>query len=159
MANKKRCAILAAFLLLLCSQKIFSQDMGNIAFINAVADKQEVTNKEAVKFFLLIIGEAPQTYDINLNTLKSQELIDMNADIPGDMPLKRGLLASMIARKLNLSDSLLYLLLDFERFALRACKADDIMQYNTGEYDVISGGELIEIMTAMSVKLESGRAE
>ncbi len=162
MKNKRIYVTLVTILFLLCTlfaHQILAQDAGNITFINTMADKPEVTLEDAFKFFIMIIGTSPQAYDGNLSELKNQNLIDQGFNIAGSALLKRGLLASMIARKLNLSDSLLYHLLDIERFALRACIGDDIMQYDTSVHDTISGGELIEIMTAVSVKLESGRTK
>jgi hypothetical protein len=62
----------------------------------------------------------------------------------------------MIAGKLNLGDSLMYMILPLERYAFKACIAENIMQTEGSEWDAVSGGELIEIMTAVSVILETG---
>lgn len=155
MINKKFTVFIVTAIMLLYSQ-VYSQNMGNITFINDLADKEEVTFEEAITFFVMVTENKTQSYESNLQLLQSRGILSGNISTDKNDPLKRGLLAGMIAEKLELGDSLLYMILPIERYAFRACVAEDIMQVEGSEWDTISGGELIEIMTAVSVILETG---
>ena len=144
----KKAVLFSAALILFASQ-VFSQNTSNITFINEIADKDEASFADGVYFFLLIMGKTPESFDQNIDTL-NQEGITAGIELEEDSPLKRGALALMMARHLNLKDSLLFMMLKTERYAYRSCIANGIMHYNGSEWDKISGGELIEIMTRVS---------
>ena len=156
MVTKKFIIFMITAVMLYLPGNLFSQNMNSVEFINSIADKGEVTTGEAVKLFMMITENRSGSFEENVNRLKSAEVLDAGFHEGANSILKRGLLADMIANKLNLSDSLLGLILPFERYSVKACIAEDIMVTDVSEWDTISGGELIEIMTAVSVMLETG---
>lgn len=157
MIKKNFFVIVFGVLMLIFSSQAFSQGVESINSINKLADKDYVTVEEGMKFFVMVTTNKSQSYNNNIKMLKSKGILDADFSEEGFAVLKRGILAKMVARQLELSGSLLYLLLDVERYATKACIADGIMIYSASERDVLSGGELIEIMTAVSVKMETGR--
>ena len=156
MVTKKFIIFTITAIMLCFTGSLHSQNMNSLQFINSIADKEEVTVGEAVKLFLMITENKSGSFEENVKYLKSAKVLDSDFNTGANDALKRGLLAKMIAKKLNLKDSLLGLILPFERYAHKACIAENIMQTDTSEWDAISGGELIEIMTAVSVILETG---
>ncbi len=157
MVTKKFIIFTVTAVMLFFSGNLFSQEMNSVEFINGIADKEEVTVGEAVKFFMMITENRSGSFDENVRQLIKAGVLDNGFDESQNSTLDRGLLAEMIAEKLNLKGSLLYLILPFERYAVKACIAENIMVDRVGEWDLISGGELIEIMTGVSVILETGR--
>jgi hypothetical protein len=142
-------AVLFSAVFILFSFQLFAQNTSNITIINEIADKDQVTYSDGVYFFLLIMGKTPGSFDNNIETL-NQEGITTGIALNEDSPLRRGALALMMARHLNLNDSLLFMIFKTERYAYRSCIANGIMNQNGSEWDKISGGELIEIMTRVS---------
>lgn len=128
---------------------LFSQDMNNIIFINDVADKEAATFGDAVKFFILTMGRKSRSYEKNIKYLHAKGIVE-SVNKETNTPLRRGTLSLMIAKYLNLRDSLLFMIFEIERYAFKACVANGIMDYLCSEWDIISGGELIEIMTNVS---------
>ena len=147
----KRKTILITLLIgvIFCAPQAFPQDISNVIFINELADKDEVTFGEAVRFFVMTIGKKPGSFKNNLRVLNKNGILTGIDTKRGDL-IRKGTLALMIARYLDLKDLLLYKILKIRRYAFRACVANDIMHYNASEWDRISGGELIEIMTKVS---------
>jgi len=141
--------VLIFFGVILFTINIFPQGMKNIAFINELADRDEVTLGHAVRFFLLTVGAKTQSFERNIRTLNRYGIME-GITIEKDKPLSRGTLALMIARYLDLKGSLLYITFNIGRYAYRACVAEGIMHYSGSEWDLISGGELIEIMSIVS---------
>ncbi len=132
-----------------CIPQAFPQDISNLIFINELADKDEITFEEGVRFFVLTIGKRPQSYKKNLRTLQKGGILE-GIDSDKDTPIRKGTLALMIARHLDLKDHLLFKIFKFKRYAFKACVANGIMHYNASEWDRISGGEMIEIMNIVS---------
>jgi hypothetical protein len=131
------------------STQLFAQNIANIEFINTVADKDKTTFADGVQFFMLTAGKKVQSFEENMKVL-NREGIASGINFIKDSPLRRGALALMLARYLKLGDSLLYTIFKSERYAYRACVASNIMSYDGSEWDTLSGGELVEIMTKVS---------
>ncbi len=127
----------------------FGQNISNIVFINEIADKDEANYDDGVRFFMLLTGRKPGSFEENIVKLNN-EGITQGIQLTKDSPLRRGALALMVARYLNLKDSFFYRIFKTERYAYRACIASDLMNYEGSEWDRLSGGELIEIMTKVS---------
>lgn len=121
----------------------------NINFINDIADKDRTTFGEGVHFFVMIMGRTPGSFEKNINYL-NKEGITKGIDLKKDSPLNRGAFALMMARHLDLKDSFLYMIFKTERYAYRVCVANEIMSHEGSEWDTLSGGELVEIMTRVS---------
>jgi hypothetical protein len=133
--------------LLLFSVSLFAQS--NAGFLDEITDKVSVTIEDAVKLYVMIIDKKPGDFDSNVAALKSAGLIKDETINKSDN-LRRGLLASMIARHLKLGDSIFYMIFGTERYAYTACVAAEIMDSNGSEWDVLSGGEVVEILTRVS---------
>lgn len=122
-----------------------AQDMQQMQFIHLLADKPAASFSDAVTFMTIAAGMQPKDFNFNLQVLKNRR-IARGMDYHAAAPLRRGALSLMIARHLDLSDSLLYMVFGTGRYAYRACVAEGIMDHEGSEWDILSGGELIEIM-------------
>jgi hypothetical protein len=136
-------------ILLLISSISFGQNITNITFINEIADKEEATFEDGIRFIMMLTGKNPIAFQENIVKLNN-EGITQGIQLAKDSPLRRGVLSLMLARHLNLKDSLFYKIFKTERYAYRACIANDLMHYEGSEWDKLSGGELVEIMTKAS---------
>ena len=148
-----RCRVLLSVFLLSGSFG-FAQEAGQINFINDLAGKKEVTFEQAVKFYLYTLGKAPTNFNADVKALKDLKLLKAPA-YEKDRPLRRGMLALMIARHLKIKNSLFFLMFDTRRYAHRACVGAKIMDVDTSEFDLMSGDELIETMAAVSERMEA----
>ena len=143
----RRSILLVAILILF--SPVFGQE---INFINDLAGKKAVTFEDGVKMFLYTLGKTPAGFDADVKTLKGMNLLKFDA-YDKDEPLRRGMLALMVARQLKLKGSLLYLMFDTQRYAHRACVADKIMDVNSSEWDTLTGDELIDVMAVVSERM------
>ena len=148
---RKQIIILTISCILLSSQ-IYGQKISQVTFINEIADKEQVTYGEGIQFFLMVIEKKIGSFQENVNFL-NKEGLTKGITLTKDSPLRRGTLSLILARHLKLSDSLLYNIFKSERYAYRACAAKEIMEYDGSEWEILSGGELVEIMTKVSEML------
>jgi hypothetical protein len=144
----KLISIFMSFIILLSSQ-LFGQNVASIDFINTVTDKEKTSFEDGIHFFMMTAGKKILSFDENLKVL-NREGITSGINFTKDTPMRRGVLAMMIARYLKLGDSLMYAVFGTERYAYRICAANNIMSYDGSEWDTLSGGELVEIMTKVS---------
>ncbi|HPJ40096.1 MAG TPA: hypothetical protein PLT75_16775 [Spirochaetota bacterium] len=147
--------LIPVVIMLLLTPLLYAQNMQQLQFIHQLADKQEATFNDAVTFMTIAIGLEPKDFSTNLQILKNRNIARGMSYNAVD-PIRRGALSLMIARYLDLSDSLLYLIFGTERYAFRACVADGIMSNEGSEWDRLSGGELIEIMN-IAIERAGGR--
>ncbi len=124
-----------------------------INFINSLADRKVVTFEDGVKMFLYTLGKAPAGFDADVAYLKGLKLLKARS-YDKDRPLSRGMLALMVARQLKLKGSLFFLIFDTERYAHRACVAENIMAASTSELDRLTGDELLEVMAVVGDRME-----
>ncbi len=133
---------------------VFAPGFGQeINFINEISGKKVVTFGDGVRMYMYTLGKAPAGFDADVKTLKSMNLL-RGQNYEKDAPLRRGMLALMIARHLKLKGSLFYLMFDTQRYAHRACVADKIMAVNTSEWDTLTGDELLEVMAIVAERME-----
>lgn len=135
---------------------VFSQDMGSIAFINDLSEKKEASYGDAVKLFALTAGRRSAGFKADLQYLLNEK-IAWGSGYAETAPLRRGTLALLAARYLKLDDSLMFAIFKVRRYAVAACVANELMSSDGGEWDVLSGGELIEVMGIISRKQEGGK--
>ncbi len=147
-----RCSVLLSVFLLGGSLG-FAQDAGQMNFINDLAGKKEVTFEHAVKFYMYTLGKVSTNFDADVKTLRDMKILKA-AKYEKGRPLRRGMLALMIARHLKIKNSLFFLMFDTRRYAHRACVGAQIMDVDTSEFDLMSGDELIEAMAAVSERME-----
>ncbi len=143
--------VLSVLLFFIFSFSFGTAQEGN--FINALADKKVVTFEDGVKMYLYTLGKVPAGFNADVATLKGLKLLKAKT-YDKDKPLRRGMLALMVARHLKLKGSFFYLLFDTERYAHRACVADVIMTPSTSELDTMTGDELLEIMAIVGERME-----
>ncbi|MBN2161097.1 MAG: hypothetical protein JW807_17045 [Spirochaetes bacterium] len=125
-----------------------------INFINELANKEKVSFGEGVRMFLYTLGKVPAGFEANVRVLRDMKLLKFTK-YDEKRPLRRGMVALMVARHLKLKSSLFFLMFDTERYALRACMADEIMAPNTSELDTLTGDELLEVMALVSERMEA----
>jgi hypothetical protein len=147
--------LLALLIIMLLPSVLVAQGAGNVAIINEIADKPVVTVGDTVTMFVLVMDERNRRFDSNIAMLKGKDIIKDEKLAENDS-MRQGQLARMIARYLDLNDSLMYWLIPSNRYAVQACIANRIMSYETGEWDLLSGGELVEIMSKVSLLAEGG---
>jgi hypothetical protein len=139
--------------ILLISVPSFSQEYRSLDFLNKLTGKKYATWGDAVAFYAITVKKASAGFEADVKTLQ-QMGITKDSDYGKDDTLRKGMLARMIARHLDLKDSLLYLIFKTERYAHRACVAERFFDSDSSEWDPVSGDELIEIMTSVSERME-----
>ncbi len=122
-----------------------AQDMGSLTFIENLGNKKTATFGDAVSFYMLTLDKNSQGFTQDLRTLKKKGIAAGYNYNKGDA-LRKGVIARMVARHLNLKDSLWYFIFKTERYAYRACVAAELLPPRGSEWDSISGEELIELM-------------
>ena len=125
--------------------------MVSLQFANSLGEKERVTFGEVVTFFLLSVHGHYLGFEEDLAFLVRQNIahgIRLNENDNVNL----GTVALMVARTLNLRNSLLFNITGSRRYAVRACIAVGLLPHNAGEFDKINGEELIEIMR----KIEQG---
>lgn len=127
------------------------QSIADIEFINNVADLPMARIKDATSMFTLLFGTQKRDFSQNVAFLRTKG-IQIPENLRGDEPLRRGMLASMAAQYLNLKDSFMYRIFKTNRHAVIACIADGIMESSGSEWDILSGGELVEVMRKIAEK-------
>jgi hypothetical protein len=132
---------------------VYSQDMGSITFINDLAAKKEASYGDAVRLFVQTAGRRSAGFKADHQFLLDQR-IAWNGGYAEAEPLRRGTLALLTARYLKLDDSLMFTIFKIRRYAVTACAANGIMPADGGEWDVLSGAELIEVMGIISTRVE-----
>ena len=150
----KKYLILLAVLLAavpLLSQEGGYQGVADVEFLNQVADRPVATVGDAVGLFTMFYGERRPAFSANLAFLQQKGVAGGRALAEGDS-LRRGDLALMSARYLRLGDSLMYAILGTGRYAVTVCVANEVMEPAGGEWDVLSGGELVEIVRKVAEK-------
>ena len=144
--------IVLALVLALASSGLVGQSMGDLNFINDLGDKKHATFGDAVKFMVLETGQNSTSFAADLALLGRKGISKGYESRKEKDPVRKGVLARMVARRLNLGDSLFYRIFGAERYAFRACAAAGIMTSNGSEWDIVSGDELVEIMNQVSGK-------
>ncbi len=139
--------ILALFFVL-CASALAAQD---IAFVNDLAKKETATFGDAAKLFVVAAGGQSQGFEADAQFLESKGIIKASGYAEGDR-LRKGTLALMIANHMKLGDSLMFALIGTRRYAVTACVAAEIMIPGGGEWDILSGSELIETIRVMAEK-------
>lgn len=125
----------------------YTQDMGQLDFIHSLDSKASATYGDAVKLFTASSGGRAGSFSSESAWLNEKGIA---LDYSEDARLTRGMAALMTAKYLNLKGSFMYLLFNSERYAYRACIADSLMPGDASELDILSGPELLELMSLIS---------
>ncbi|MBP7585308.1 MAG: hypothetical protein KBA61_14805 [Spirochaetes bacterium] len=152
----KKHLILVALLIAaapLLSQEGGFQGVADVEFVNEVADKPTATVSDAVGLFAMFYGERTPGFEGNRAFLHEKGVVGRSElNLAGNDGLRRGTLAHMAARYLGLGDSLMYSIIGTGRYAVTVCVANGVMEPAGGEWDVLSGGELVEIVRNVAEK-------
>lgn len=129
--------IITTGLLILCmATTAFAQ---SAVLAMKVAQKQQATVEDAVTLFVQVTKGGAQA--------KMDELITQGvlpSGVKPETPLTKGILAYMIAKHVQLSNSLMFTIFKSRRYAVTACVAAGYLPSGSGEYDPVSGVELLE---------------
>jgi len=128
---------------------LLSQDISEITVINSIADKPAASFSDAVQLFVLVTGGRAAGHDASMKLAGVQKAV-RGMNYRADSPLRRGALALMIARHMDLRGTLLYSIFHSERYAFKVCVTNHLMDSDGSEWDRLSGGELVEIMRKVS---------
>jgi len=101
--------------------------------------------------------KAAATYGDAVTLFKAETKKDIYLDYKNDATLTRGMVALMTAKYLDLKGSFMYNLFGTERYAVRACIAEGIMDEDSSGNDIMSGADLIEVLGRIA--LVKGEAE
>jgi len=140
----------AAVITVVLAVSSYSQNTNELEWLGGIDKKQIATYGDAVNMFVLQIGGKASTFDNNQNTLKAEGISLEGYSESSE--LTKGMLSKMTARYLKLSRSVMYLIIDSERYAYKACRADGIFSADGSENDKMSGPELIEVFSKISDK-------
>lgn len=143
--KKNRYFIYLFFVFLICIN-VSAQDVTQVAFLSELDSKTSATYGDALILFKLQSGSSISTKGKTSSTGESYVL---KGYAEGDT-LTKGMASLMTARYLDLSGSFMYMILDIERYAYKACIANKIFSADGSENDKISGPELIEMFSKIS---------
>ncbi len=149
---KRTAVLLVAFLSLpLIAQESGFQSVADIEFVNQVADAPLARVSDAVGLFAMFYGARRPDFQNNIALLRSKG-ISIPETLQENDVLRRGTLALLAARYLDLGDSFMYRLFHTTRHAVTACVANGIMEASGSEWDILSGGELVEVVRKVAEK-------
>jgi hypothetical protein len=118
----------------------------NIQYLDNLSIKQTASINDAFALYYFYKYNKNSNFKIHRNAIIELKIIDSDKYNNANLALRRGLLAKIVAVELNLKKSLMYLIFKNERYAYRACIAEEIMSPGKSNNDIISGQELIEII-------------
>lgn len=127
------------------SDGIAKGSIAEIRYIDRLSQKKETTAEDFLIVYTLQQGDNYQKFSYERKALAQKGYVDEDQLVAKDSPLGRQEVAAILARKLDLRDSLFYLITGWERYAYRACVAAGIMSHGQNPYAVLTGAELIEI--------------
>jgi len=120
------------FLLLTVLQAVgIAQDLAQIMFINELDGKRVATYGDALRMLRFQVGAISKSY-----TYLDKGYFD-------DLKLTKGMISLIIAEHLELKQSFMYRIFRTERYAYRACVAENLFSADGNENDLMSGPELI----------------
>lgn len=90
--------------------------------------------------------KAQATYGDAVALFKAETDKNVFLKYKNEAPLTRGMVALMTAKYLDLKGSFMYNLFGSERYAVKACVDEDLMDEDSSENDLMSGAELIEVL-------------
>jgi hypothetical protein len=142
-------------LLVLCSLAVFplSAQVGNITYIQQLAQKPRAQYSDAVRLFVLQSNRQYTSFSQGVGVLKKDGILPDKTYSEND-PLRRGFVALLASRYFSTSDSVMYSIFGTERYAYVSCVSLKLMEGGRSEWDYLSGSELIEIMSRVSARME-----
>ncbi|HPS57887.1 MAG TPA: hypothetical protein PK514_07250 [Spirochaetota bacterium] len=90
------------------------------------------------------------TYGDAVTLFKAETKKDVSLNYKNDEPLTRGMVALMTAKYLDLKGSFMYNIFGSQRYAVKACIAEDLMDADSSANDLMSGPELIEVLAKIA---------
>lgn len=124
----------------------FSQDVTQVTFLSELDNKSTATYGDALIMFKLQSGNS---VSVKRKSSAGSESFALQGYTEADT-LTKGMASLMTARYLDLGGSFMYLILDIERYAYKACIANRIFSPDGSENDKMSGPELIELFSKIS---------
>ena len=144
---KKIRILLITFIAILSLTGIsFSQDITQVTFLSELDNKNIATYGDALIMFKLQSGSTVPSKGKKTSANESYALKGYTES----ETLTKGMASLMTARYLDLGGSFMYMILDIERYAYKACIANRIFSADGSENDKMSGPELIELFSKIS---------
>lgn len=131
--------IIIILLLTLCMATATFAQTATLAL--KISQKERATVEDAVILFVLVTKGITQ--------VKTEQLIEQGLlpkGVEADTPLTKGILAYMIAKQTGITHSLMFNIFKSKRYAVSACIDAGYLPPNSGEYDPVSGVELLEVL-------------
>jgi hypothetical protein len=123
-----------------------AQDVTQVTFLSELDSKSIATYGDALIMFKLQSGSSVSAKG---RSASSGESYALQGYTEGDN-LTKGMASLMTARYLDLNGSFMYMILDVERYAYKACIANGIFSPDGSENDQLTGPELIELFSKIS---------
>ncbi len=144
---KKYKYIICLIIISMFTIDIYSQQKNQL---NQADLLSELDNKEHATY-----GDALELFKLQTDSaIGSREKDDSKSFILNGYEensiLTMGMASLMTARYLNLGGSFLYLIFGTERYAFKACVANNLLNANGSENEKMSGSELIELFSRIS---------
>lgn len=144
---KKAMVLIVTILSVISFARIsFSQDITQVTFLSELDNKSTTTYGDALIMFKLQSGNSVSAKG---KSSSGKEFYELQGYTEADT-LSKGMASLMTARYLDLGGSFMYLILDIERYAYKACIANGIFSPDGSENDKMSGPELIELFSKIS---------
>ena len=124
----------------------FSQDISQVTFLGELDKKAGATYGDALTMFNIQSGSSVSGKGASASKTEMFAL----KGYTDTAPLTKGMASLMTAKYLNLGGSFMYAILKTERYAYKACLANEIFSKNESENDRMSGPELIELFSRIS---------
>ncbi len=131
-----------------------ANNLSALTIINTIGNKKKTTFGDAVQLFAMALDKDKGSFQELLTVLKSAGITRGLGFKKSDV-LRKGTLALLTAQYCKLGDHLLYLIFKSERYAVRACIANNFMSTDSSEWDKVSGEELIEMISKIQQKKNS----
>ncbi len=142
-------------LLLFITTASFSQAGSELNYLSSLDQKKQATYDDAVQMFAYQLGMGSSSFTVTREQLKQRGITGVIYS--ASTPLNKGMIAFMTSKYLKLNYSLLFMITDAERYALRNCISSKIMDSDSSENDSVSGIELIEIFSRIGETMEGAK--
>jgi hypothetical protein len=126
-----------------------SDKMSSLQLADKLSESSEVKFNEVVEFMMLAVNGNYRNFRDGLDFLVRND-IAQGIKLSEYDNVNLGTLSLMCARTLKLKNSLFYNIFGSKRYAVRACADIGLIPGTSGEYDKVSGEELIEIMRKLA---------
>ncbi|HBD94346.1 MAG: hypothetical protein A2015_00300 [Spirochaetes bacterium GWF1_31_7] len=139
--------IVCSFVLFISSMSAFCQDA---AYIDQLADSKVVYLSDLMKMVIYMSGGVPdETYEANLTQLHTSIGLDISK-YAKDRVLTAGLFSEVIAKYINHTSGVFYLLTGNGRYAVRELSYIGLLPTGLSEFEKINGTDFLRYMNKVA---------